>query len=146
MNKASVLVACALCVSLSACASEGSDAADAGTIDVRISDGFQVPSTDVDVYLDEDDNETVIRGRIYGGGGFLSRYGTHVHVLVTSPDGQVIADEAPYVMRRVKLLKYGWAGSRFTVRVPELVPPGTVVDVVYHDADHRGATEEMKRL
>ena len=139
-NKTTIMIACVLWVSLSACASEGSNAVDAGTVDVRVSDGFQVPATDVDVYLDEDDGETVIRGRIYGGGGFLSRYGTHVHVLVTSPDGQVIADDAPYVMRRIKMKKYGWAGSRFTVRVPELVPPGTVVDVVYHDADHRGAT------
>jgi hypothetical protein len=138
-NNTTVMIACLLLVSLSACALEGSNAVDAGTVDVRIPEGFQAPATDVDVYLDEGDNETVIRGRIYGGGGFLSRYGAHVHVLVTSPDGQVIADDAPYVMRRIKL-KYGWAGSRFTVRVPELVPPGTIIDVVYHDAHHRGAT------
>ncbi len=138
-NKTTVTIACVLLVSLSACASEGQNAVDAGTVDVRISDGFRSPATDVDVYLDENNNETVIRGRISGGGGFLSRYGAHVHVLVTSPDGQVIADDAPYVMRRIKL-KYGWAGSRFTVRVPELVPPGTIIDVVYHDVDHRGAT------
>lgn len=140
MKKNLAFMACALWLSLSACASTGVDSADTGAVDVKIADGIRSPTTDVDVYRDKDDNETVIRGRIYGAGGSLSPSGTHVHILVTSPDGQIIADEAPHVMRRIRS-KYVAAVSRFTVRVPELVPDGTVVNVVYHDAVHRGPTK-----
>lgn len=140
MRKLAAALVCFFAFAVASCASNRINLTDTGAVDVKIDDGPRSPVKYVDVYLDTDDDETVIRGNVYGTGTpFYPRYGKHVHVTVISPDGQVIAEEQPRVIWRTRS-KFRSATGRFTVRLPELVPTGTVVDVVYHDAFHRNAS------
>jgi hypothetical protein len=135
MRIASVLV-CAVSIALASCASNRVDLTESGAVDVRIDDGPKSPVRYVNVYLDAEDDETVIRGEIFGTRlPFFPRYGKHVHVVVMSPDGQVIADESPRILWQTRS-KFRSATGRFTVRLAEPVPSGSVVDVAYHQGLH----------
>jgi hypothetical protein len=138
MRKLAAAIVCIFAFTVASCASSRVNLTDTGAVDVKIDDGPRSPVKYVDVYLDTDD-ETVIRGKLYGTGvPFYSRYGKHVHVTVILPDGQVIAEESPRMFWRTRS-KFRSATGSFTVRLPEPVPTGTVVDVVYHDAFHRAS-------
>jgi hypothetical protein len=140
MRRSVAGIVCILGFTVASCASSRTNLADTGAVDVKIDDGPRSPVKYVDVYLDTDDAETVIRGKLYGTGvPFYPRYGKHVHVTVISPDGQVIAEDSPRMFWRTRS-KFRSATGTFTVRLPEPVPTGTVVDVVYHDAFHRNAS------
>jgi hypothetical protein len=135
----SVVLACAVPLALASCATDRVDVTKSGAVDVRIDDGARSPVKYVHVYLDVDDNETVIRGKILGTGApVFSRYGKHVHVVVTAPDGQVIADESPRIMWQTRS-KFRSATGHFTVRLADLIPSGTMVDVVYHEGSNTSA-------
>lgn len=140
MRKLAAALACISAFTVASCASSRINLTDTGAVDVKIDDGPRSPVKYVDVYLDTDDDETVIRGKIYGTRvPYFVTYGKHVHVTVISPDGQIIAEEQPRLIWRTSS-KFRSATSHFTVRVPNPVPTGTVVDVVYHDAFHRSAS------
>ncbi len=140
MRRSVAAIVCILGFTVASCASSRTNLTDTGAVDVKIDDGPRSPVKYVDVYLDTDDDETVIRGKVYGTGvPFYPRYGKHVHVTVISPDGQVIAEKSPRMFWRTRL-KFRSATGTFTVRLPEPVPTGTVVDVVYHDAFHHNAS------
>ncbi len=139
MKIASVLLACAVSLALTSCAADRVDLTESGAVDVTIDDGARSPVKYVDVYFDPDDDETVIRGKIFGTRApFFPRYGKHVHVVVMSPDGQVIADERPRIIWRTRS-KFRSATGRFTLRLADPLPSGAVVDVVYHEGFHRNA-------
>jgi hypothetical protein len=140
MRKLTTALVCISAFTVASCTSSRINLTDTGAVDVRIDDGPRSSVKYVDVYLDKDDEEIVIRGKLYGTGvPNFKRYGKHVHVTVISPDGQVIAEESPRTIWRTRS-KFRSATGIFTVRVPEPVPTGTVVDVVYHDAFHRNAS------
>lgn len=139
MRIMSAVLACAASLALASCASDRVDLTESGAVDVRIDDGARSPVKYVNVYLDAGDDETVIRGKIFGTRApFFPRYGKHVHVVVMSPDGQVIADERPRIMWQTRS-KFRSATGRFTVRLEDALPSGAVVDVVYHEGCHRNA-------
>ncbi|MBL8668283.1 MAG: hypothetical protein JNM48_12550 [Rhodospirillales bacterium] len=139
MRIAPVLFACAASLALASCAANRVDLTESGAVDVRIDDGARSPVKYVNVYLDAEDDGTVIRGKIFGTRApFFPRYGKHVHVVVMSPDGQVIADERPRIMWQTRS-KFRSATGRFTVRLEDALPSGAVVDVVYHEGFHRNA-------
>lgn len=139
MRIMSAVLACAASLALASCAADRVDLTESGAVDVRIDDGARSLVKYVNVYLDAEDDETVIRGKIFGTRApFFPRYGKHVHVVVMSPDGQVIADESPRIMWQTRS-KFRSATGRFTVRLAEPVPSGAVVDVVYHEGFHRNA-------
>ena len=66
MKIASVLLACAVSLALTSCAADRVDLTESGAVDVTIDDGARSPVKYVDVYFDPDDDETVIRGKIFG--------------------------------------------------------------------------------
>ncbi|MBK8209163.1 MAG: hypothetical protein IPK78_03635 [Rhodospirillales bacterium] len=133
-------IVCILSFTVASCTSNRINLTETGAVDVKIDDGPGSHVKYVNVYIDTDDNEIVIRGKLYGTGvPFFPRYGKHVHVTVMSPDDQVIAEESPRVIWRTRS-KSRYATGSFTVRLPAPVPTGTVVDVVYHDAFHRNVS------
>jgi hypothetical protein len=139
MRIVSVVLACAVSLALASCAADRVDLTESGAVDVRIDDGPRSPVKSVNVYLEAEEDETVIRGTIYGTRvPYFPRYGKHVHVVVMSPDGQVIADERPRIIWQTRS-KFRSATGRFTVRLADPVPSGAVVDVVYHEGFHRNA-------
>lgn len=140
MRKLAAALVCISAFTVASCASSRINLTQTGAVDVRINDGPRSPVKYVDAYLDTDDEEIVIRGKLYGVGvPYFKRYGKHVHVTLIAPNGQVIAEESPRVIWRTRS-KFRSATGVFTVRVPEPVPTGTVVDVVYHDTSHRNAS------
>jgi hypothetical protein len=140
MGKLAAALVCMLSFTVASCTSSRINLTETGAVDVKIDDGPRSPVNYVDVYLDTDDDETVIRGKISGTRvPYFETYGKHVHVTVISPDGQIIAEEQPRLIWQ-RWSKFRSATSHFTVRVPNPVPTGTVVDVVYHDAFHRSAS------
>ena len=150
MRRSVAAIVCILGFTVASCASSRTNLTDTGAVDVKIDDAPASPVQHVNVYLDTDDDETVIRGKVlYTGAPFYPRYDKHVHVTVTSPDGQVIAEEQPQIIwqtgprrkRGSPTASTRRTGSgRFTVRLPEAVPFGTVVEVMYHDGPHRNAS------
>jgi hypothetical protein len=139
MRIVSAVLACAVSLALASCAADRVDLTESGAVDVRIDDGARSPVKYVNVYLDGEDDETVIRGKMFGSRApFFPRYGKHVHVVVMSSDGQVIADERPRIIWQTRS-KFRSATGRFTVRLADPVPSGAVVDVVYHEGFHRNA-------
>lgn len=135
----SVVLACAASLALASCAADRVDLTESGAVDVRIDDGRRSPVKYVNVYLDAEDDETVIKGKIFGTRAPLfPGYGKHVHVVVMSTDGQVIADERPRIIWQTRSKSKSSTG-RFTVRLADPVPSGAVVDVVYHEGLHRNA-------
>jgi hypothetical protein len=150
MRRSVAAIVCILGFTVASCASTRTNLTDTGAVDVKIDDAPASPVQHVKVYLDTDDDETVIRGKVFHSDApFYPRYGQHVHVTVTSPDGQVIAEERPQIIwqtgprgkRGSPTASTRRTGSgRFTVRLPEVVPFGTVVEVVYHDSPHRNAS------
>ncbi len=140
MRRSVAAIVCILAFTVASCTSNRIDLTETGAVDVKIDGDPRSPVQYVDVYLDTDDDETVILGKLYGTGlPFYPLYGKHVHVTVISPDGQVIAKESPRMIWRTRS-KFRSATGSFTVRLPAPVPTGTVVDVVYHDAFHRNAS------
>jgi hypothetical protein len=97
------------------------------------------------VYSEPDDSrsETIIRGKVTGTAvPYYRTYGKHVHIEVISPDGQVIVHEDPRLRWQTRS-KFRTATAKFIVRLPEAVPIGTVVDVVFHDASDGGALHKQ---
>ena len=149
MQKLAAALVCISAFTVASCASSRTNLTDTGAVDVKIDDGPASPVQHVNVYLDTDDNETVIRGKVFHTGApFYPPYDQHVHVTVTLPDGQVIAEERPQIIwqtgprrkRGTPTVSTRRTGSgRFTVCLPEVVPFGTVVEVVHHDSPHRNA-------
>ena len=143
MRKLSSALVCIFAFTVTSCASSRIDLTDTGAVDVKIDDGLRSPLEHVYVYFDPGNDETVIRGKLYGAGRpFFPLFNKHVHVTVVSPDGQVIAEERPHLIWQMRSTRaqFRSATGRFTIRLPELVPTGTVVDVVYHDAFHRNGS------
>lgn len=139
MRIMSVVLACAVSLASASCAANRVDLTESGAVDVRIDDGARSPVKYVNVYLDAEDEQTVIRGKIFGTRlPFFPRYAKHVHVVVMSPDGQVIADERPRIIWQTRSIFRSGTG-RFTVRLADPVPSGAVVDIVYHEGFHRNA-------
>lgn len=140
MRTLSFVLICSCALTLAACASNRTDLTETGTVGVKIDDGPGSPVQYVTVYFDPDEAETVIRGKVYGSRvPFYPTYGKHVHVTVISSDGKVIASENPRLIWQ-RTSKFRSATGRFTVRLPEPVPNGTVVDVVFHDTLHSNAS------
>ncbi len=130
---------------LAACIHNRTDLADSGAVNVRIDDGPGSPVQYVMVYSEPDEggSETIIRGKVVGTAvPYYRTYGKHVHIEVISPDGQVIVHEDPRLMWQTRS-KFKTATANFTVRLPEAVPNGTVVDVVFHDASDSGALHKQ---
>jgi hypothetical protein len=130
---------------LSACIPNRTDLEDSGTVNVRIDDGPGSPVQYVMVYSEPDDSrsETIIRGKVTGTAvPYYRTYGKHVHIEVISPDGQVIVHEDPRLRWQTRS-KFRTATAKFIVRLPEAVPIGTVVDVVFHDASDGGALHKQ---
>lgn len=130
---------------LVACISSRTDLAESGAVKVEIDDGPGSPVQYVMVYSEPDEGEfeTVIRGKVSGTAvPYYRTYGKHVHIEVISPDGQVIVHEDPRLRWQTRS-KFRTATASFTVRVPEAVPNGTVVDVVFHDAPDSGALHKQ---
>jgi hypothetical protein len=139
MRIVSVVLACAVSLALASCAADRVDLTESGAVDVRIDDGRRSPVKYVNVYLDAEDDETVIKGKIFGTRApFFVGYGKHVHVVVMSTDGQVIADERPRIIWQTRSKSKSSTG-RFTVRLADPVPSDAVVNVVYHEGLHRNA-------
>jgi len=134
------MLICSCALTLAACASNQPDLAETGAVTVKVDDGPGSPVKDVTVYSDADEGETVIRGKVYGTRTpYYQTYGKHVHLTIISPDGQVMAKENPRLIWRTGS-KFRTATGHFTVRLPEPVPNGTVVDVVFHDTLHSNAS------
>jgi len=142
MRKLSPALVCIFAFTVASCASSRIDLTDTGAVDVKIDDDLRSPVKYVYVYFDTDNDETVIRGKLYGVGmSFYPLFNKHVHVTVVSPNGQVIAEERPRLIWQTRSTRaqFRSATGSFTIRLPEPVPTGTVVDVVYHDAFHRAS-------
>lgn len=140
MRRSVAALVCILAFTVASCASSRTNLTDTGAVDVKIDDGPSSPVKYVNVYIDTDDNEIVIRGKVYGTGTpYYPRYGKHVHVKVISPDGRVIAEESPRITWQTRS-KFRSATGHFTVQLPKPVPNGTVVDVVFHDTLHSNAS------
>jgi hypothetical protein len=136
MRLMKLVIVFSLAAVTAACATDRTNLTETGAVKVRIDDGPGSPVQYVTVHLDPDEDETVIRGKVYGTGvPYYPRYGKHVHVKVISPDGQVIANEDPRLIWRTGS-KFRSATGSFTVRLPDPVPDDTIVDVVFHDTLH----------
>lgn len=136
-----LVIISSLAVVTAACATNRTDLAETGAVDVEIDGGPRSAARDVDVYYDDEDAETIIRGKVFSTGVY-PWYGEHVDITVISPDGQVIAEERPGLVwgtRSLKSLRRRTGVGRFTVRLPQAVPSGTVVQVVYHGISHPNA-------
>jgi hypothetical protein len=132
---AAVLCSAVVLVTVSACNASRTDLTESDEIEFNT---VGSPSSDqgyAEAYFDAASNETVIRGRVYG-----KRYGRHVHVKVTSPEGQVIADKTPHAMWLTRQKFRSSRAGRFSVRLPEQIPAGSVIDVVFHDHLHGPAS------
>lgn len=143
MRLMTLVIASSLAVATAACATNRTDLTETGAVDVEIDGGLRSAVRYVNVYFDDQDGETVIRGKV-SDTGFYPHYVKHVHVKVVLPDNKLILEEQPRLIWQTRPQKRGkQAGStysgRFTVRLPQAVPSGTVVQVVYHDRLHPGA-------
>lgn len=128
-------------MALSSCVSPRVDLVKTGAADVRIGDSPGSFFKNVDIYYDRDANETIIQGVLTVTGlPLFPGNGKHVHVTVVSPVETVIVEEIPRVDWRRYSRSRNTTG-RFTVRLAELLPNGTLVDVAYHDARHRKTSE-----
>jgi hypothetical protein len=143
MRLMALVIVSSLAVATAACATNRTDLTETGSVDVQIDGGPRSAVRYVNVYFDDQGGETVIRGKV-SDTGFYPRYVKHVHVKVVSPDNKVILEERPRLIwqkgPRKRGIQTGSTGSgRFTVRLPQAVPSGTVVQVVYHDTFHPDA-------
>ena len=88
------------------------------------------PVKSADVYLDIDYNETLIRGKIYVTGVQYSRVAAS-----TSTSGHIVRSPAHWGREPAQIWqtrsKFRSATGRFTVWLPQVVPSGAAVDVVY---------------
>jgi hypothetical protein len=130
-----VLCSLVVLVTVSACASSRTNLTESDEIEFNTIGGPRPEREYAEAYFDAASKETVIRGKVYA-----KLYGRHVHVKVTSPEGRVIADETPHTMWLTRQKFRSSRGGRFSVRLPEQIPAGSVVDVVFHDRLHATAS------
>ena len=139
MRLMTLVIVSSLAVATAACATNGTDLIETGAVKVKINGSPRSAIRSVNVYSSNQDGETVIRGNV-SDTGFHPRDIKHVHVKVVSPDNKVIAEKQPRLIWQKGPRQTRSTGSgRFTVRLPQAVPFGTVVKVVYHDGLHPDA-------